>query len=386
MRITKKLLINIVILLILIKPMMFEYINSINRIYFVFKIIISFYIFVNYILNKKISKFTLVIIFYHIVLLISTIINKGALIKFIGSAVNTIALVMFTEMIINKDVEMMFKSYISVLDIYLIINTITILFFPNGLVKSEDNISRIVYFLGIDNRFIFFYLPLIFFRFCYSFYKYDKLQKSDILVYMVCLITFIYKWTVGSLIGCVLYIIFIVFIIDNKKLDKIFNLFTYIIGILIGNYLIVIKQVQTYFADFIINVLHKDPTFSSRTLIWERVVYWIKEKPILGNGYELESIITKKIHGANHPHNYILTILYRGGIIYFALFLLMFIMAGIKLKKYSDNNITRMIAFSICVALFMGFADSFDFAMFFVIIEIGYNINKLIKKSGEKYE
>lgn len=377
MKVKTKFLINIFILMILVKPMIVEYLPSVNKIYYVLKVVVAAYILCRYILNGRISKFTITIIIYNLFLIFSTILNSGDVVKLLGVVINTVSLVIFTEIMIYTDVDEMFKSYIKLLDIYLIINTITILLFPNGMIRS---LKEAVYFLGNDNRFIFFYLPLICFRFCYSYYKYNKLQKMDYIVYLVCLLTLVYKWSVGAMVGLILYIPFVMLLANNNRISKIANLFNYMIVVLVSNYLIVIKQIQFYFENFIVNVLHKDPTLSYRTVIWNKALQWIYQKPIFGNGYESDSVVKEKLIGANHPHNYILTILYRGGIIYFLIFLFLFYLAGKKMKSYQESKITKTIAFTIFSAFIMCLLDSFDFAMFFIIIELGYFIEKFIKK------
>ncbi len=391
MKVNKKLVRNILILAVLIKPMVFLYIDIIDKLYDALRIIVLIYIIVRYISMKKYSKFTLIAGLFNLTLLVSTVINDGDMIHCIGFIINTMGLIFFTEIMMVEDIDLMFKSFIKLLDIYLVINTLSLML-PDGLIHNFVSVTsldgtvhtekRIIYFLGIDNRFIFFYIPLIYFRFCYSYYKYDKLRKSDIFVYIVCILTLLYKWSVGAVIGLILYIPFIIYIVNRKSkiINRVMNLFTYFGSILVANYLIVVAQIQFLFEDFIVNVLKKDPTLSSRTLVWQSTIKWIAKKPILGNGYEFENIAKIKMHGANHPHNYILQMLYRGGIIYFSLFVVLIILAGNKLKKYPDNKISKTIAFSIFIALVMCIADSFDFALFLVMIQLGYHIETLINR------
>ena len=386
MKINKRLLINVILLIILVKPFLVQSIDITDEIYDILKIFAVIYVIINYVVvnikkHKKCSMFTILMIIYNLTMVISTILNSGNVIGCIGTTINTTALVMLTEIMLREDVDLMFRSYIRLLDIYLIINTISLIL-PVGVLSLDQPTP--IFFLGIDNRFIFYYLPIIYFRFCYSYYKFNRLQKMDIFIYLLCLFTLIYRWCVGAMLGLLIYIPFLLFIVNSKFLEKICNLFTYFITALVSNYLIVVVGIQTYFQDFIENTLKKDITFSARTLVWQFTMEWIKQKPIIGNGYEYSEVIMKKNRGANHPHNYMLTILYRGGIILFSIFVCMIVLAAIKMRKFMDKKITKMIAFTIFASLMMSLMDSFDFALFFVMIQLGYHIEDILVKKGEQ--
>ena len=84
--------------------------------------------------------------------------------KCIGVIANTMGLILFTEIMLMEDIDLMFNSYIKLLEGYMIINTFTLLL-PNGI-TNLTNVKTLTYFLGIDNRFIFYYIPLIYFKLC----------------------------------------------------------------------------------------------------------------------------------------------------------------------------------------------------------------------------
>lgn len=85
------------------------------------------------------------------------------------------------------------------------------------------------------------------------------------------------------------------------------------IAVLVLNVGIVIFKIQKIFSFFIVNILHKSIDLTGREKIWNRVLYWVMQKPIMGYGYETSEILQKKFmltdgsyfHFA-HCHNFLL--------------------------------------------------------------------------------
>ncbi len=381
-KIDKNTIIKYFVLFSLIKPQLFLHIKigdiilDMCQLCAILYVLYKYYKYI-YIEHHKVSNFVILIIIFSFFLIIPTLIYSGNIFSCLAMGATTTALVMYTELLMDDSIDKMFKSYINLFDAYIIINSIFIILFPHGL---NNTTLHEVYFLGIDNRFIFYYLPAILFHFCYSYLKYDKLRKIDITIYIVALVTLIYRWSVAAALGLLLYIPFFLIIINRSWpwIDKVCNIFTYIGTMLVANIAIIILKIQNLFKWLIVDILHKDLTFSARTTIWEKVLPWIYKRPIIGNGYEYLETTLAKSNGANHPHNYMLTLLYRGGIIYFCLFLSLLVISGYKMMNYNYHKVTKTIAFTIFVVLFLSLMDSFDFAIFFVIIQMGYNIEKIL--------
>ena len=87
---------------------------------------------------------------------------------------------------------------------------------------------------------------------------------------------------------------------------------------------------------FVEGVLHKDMTFTGRSIAWERVLLLIASKPVFGWGVvdgETATGLLKSIAFVN-PHNQLLDCLWQGGII--LVFILSLIMITIA------SNITKI--------------------------------------------
>ena len=137
-----------------------------------------------------------------------------------------------------------FIVLIFILFIFSIINIITMIF------HDEFNYKELYSFLGMDNRYIFFLLPLCVFMILYSICYNDKLTKFSYLIVFISLFQVVYAWSVGAMITLILLIGYVL-IFDYLKRMRDISLKTYFIIILIFNILLVFVQIQYYFEDFI---------------------------------------------------------------------------------------------------------------------------------------
>ena len=115
---------------------------------------------------------------------------------------------------------------------------------------------------------------------------------------------------------------------------------------------LIIFRLQYLFAGLIHNVLHKDLTMSHRTIIWDKALKMIREKPLVGHGLS-ESYNVFSVHhdytGGNNDvwtsmsgHNEIIQLLYYGGIIAVIVLIAMYIVSTSVRRR---NNSIFMIIF-----------------------------------------
>ena len=143
----------------------------------------------------------------------------------------------------------------------------------------------------------------------------------------------------------------------------------------------------TYINKFSALFDHKSSTLSGRTIIWEKSIYFIKQNPILGYGYDNTLIgdtnnYTLQYDNVfpNDTHNSIIFMLLSSGIVgTIALIYLIFITLkkSFLVVKY-DNKYYYITAF-IVANLFRGLTEScfhYPHALFFlymIVINIRYN-------------
>ena len=316
-------------------------------------------------------------------LLISTILNKGNIEKWITNFTLYLGSIMLIEKYIKKDNIKILKILVIVFYILTIGNTFSFIIFPEGLSQTEY-LKTPIYMLGIDNRFAFTYIPGLCIIGIYDLIKNKKITKVTFIYFFITFGTLLYFWSAGALLVESLFIIYYVCI--YKFHIKIQPRLYFILAIA-GFISLVFFRIQNLFAFFIVDILHKDLTLSSRTLIWDKALKIINQNKFIGIGIQKSNIMTNLLT-AFHSHCDFLNILLQSGIFGLAIYWVILYKALAHLSKYKKNDIVQLVAFSIGVLLIMLLVDTFDItANLFILICIAYNIKYLVernKKDGEK--
>lgn len=183
-------------------------------------------------------------------------------------------------------------------------------------------------------------MPWITFEFLIAELKH-KSYKTPFLWFLVSELTLLYKFSVAAMLISFLWLALFIFR-KNSKLCY-FSKVTFILIFLL-NMLIVVFKVQYLFSDFLTNILHKSPTLSGRTYIWDQILKDVKDNPFLGIG--MQSVDFDKMHffessgiyqleflKVAHGHNSIMTVLYRSGILGTLVYLYCIYIAIKKIQK-----------------------------------------------------
>ncbi len=366
----------IFIFFILIKPGIFsEYTNfiKIGNIIDIFKIIIVCYVISMFFINKLELNKTYTLLIYYLILFIPTILYNGDIINLLINSINLLTWII----LFNYNIKYNKNNFLDALEIIfyilIVINSITIFLYPGGMYKNSSGFLA-NYFLGYDNNFILFILPSISISYLNSYRKYNKLSKRTIILYIISLLSLIKSWTVTSLIVFILFtIIYILFLLKDKYSKLIKNILFCIL--LIIGFIILIKYTNIY--EYItVNILKKDTTLSSRTIIWKIYIEYINKQPILGYGVEyINELILKTRYF--HAHNLYLNLLYQGGIIELINFIYIIVLFY---PKNSDKYSNFMK--SIIISFLIGFifkADTIIY-MFFITLLLCYYLKDFFIK------
>lgn len=369
----------LLLLLPFFKPPYINSISILDGIFNMWKVISTLIIVFIYFVNDKWSKIIFYICIFQLILFISTILNKGSYWNFFSRACSIIGLCMITEISMKTNRNQMLKYIYIIMSILVIVNFLTVLAFPNGLYFLTDidtNTPR--YFLDMDNRFIFVYLPTTVITFLYSLYNYNTIRFRELVIFAIAIFTLLYKWSVGAMLGMSIYILYFIFIY-KKRLSDIFNFYTYSIIITLIFFSIVIFRVQDYFKYFIVDILGKDLSLSGRIYIWDRVQEYIRMKPILGNGIEQYKVVRSHILQV-HAHCHILNVLYQSGFLGLITFIGILNSFGKKLYRFKKYELSKLLSISYFIWMFILIIDSYDGVdgYMYMIFIISYHIDKFI--------
>lgn len=383
MRINKAKINNIEVLLIMLflfpyyKPDCLTSFYQVNYIYTIMSILAFVFLFLIYIKRKIVSKFDLLVILFYSLILFSTFFHDGNILKVISDISLNMGIIIMVNLFLKDNRMEFLKALLIYFYLLLILNTISIFVFPDGIVQTEY-LKTPIYLLGIDNRFAFTYIPGLCIIALYDYLFNNRFTKLTYIYFVATYITFIYFWTVGALVAESLFILFYI-LIYKLKIKNLIN--KYLPTVIILFFAVVVFRLQNLFKYIIVTVLHKDLTFTSRTLIWDKVIKLISDNKILGIGVQKSNTMIKYI-SAFHSHSHFLNITLQGGFIGILVYIIMLFIVFKELNDYKKFFVAQIVAFSLFVLYIALIVDTFDITgNLFLLLAIGYNIRYLVQRT-----
>lgn len=295
-------------------------------------------------------------------------------------------LILLTETGLQRHTRVFLYSFMLVGTITSLINAFTIFAYgyEGGMREITMEFGRYTsenyFFFAEDNATFFWTWPVMVITWIYYF-RYNKRRKMLIwasFFSVITIISYIYMWSMMAMMaviseGIILIIMYhgikryktqkVITIMSGNRKIHVGSIFTFnkaVLSGIIASILLVFTRFLSRFTSLIEGTLQKSITLSGRTNIWERAIFRILVSPIIGYGNESVEMSTAKL-GINHTHNFILEILYRGGIIGLLLFMITLFACG---KKSLEAKKSILYSF-FCVSLMIFFVSvSVEFAFY----------------------
>lgn len=362
------------------EPLLFkeELFSSLDKLYSILKVLSFFVIiFLFFIKNShriKISGCSFFIILYEIVLFCSTVFHNGDIVRYCGPAISVISLVLLVEFVNFNFFEDFLKILRNLLFSLLILEVVLQLLYPEGIIKEIN-------FLGIDNRLVFFFIPLIFVSVSYDILKKEKISVLTLTIILLSLWSTISLWAVGGFLGIIILFLSVVFEEKLSKL-KLLSLTNVLLLILFLNCAVVLLQAQFYFEDFITEVLKKDVTLTGRTYLWDWAIESVLIYPTFGFGVQSEDFMRIVFNWVVHPHNMLLNYLITSGLFGTAIIFVMYFYLCSKVNIIQNSRLRILSILTVFTILFLSIADTLDSSAFIMIYVI---ISKLSDYSNVSY-
>lgn len=384
-RYNKSHLICILLLLPFLEPLLFKYDQYaiIDYCYSIAKLISFFIIlFATFLHKVKINKIICLIFLYEFILGLSTIYNQGDFISYCGPAVNVLGLSLITNYYFPKIKLNYIKCLYIILFVLVLINAVFIIIKPTGFIPLRFSTDAIKGFLGIENRYVFFLLPLIFYASLYSIIKHKKLNNIFYISAFISLFSIIKTWSVGAMLGMILLILFLIIFIakDKKSIIRNLDFKYYFLVIVFLNISIVLFHIQDLFASFIVKYLHKDITLTARTLVWPVAIKLIQKNFAFGIGIQYSNYLKNNLLGVQHPHNLFLSILLTSGFVGFIVYIMIFLTIDKNTKNLHNKRVKFIFNISIFILLFMSLADTIDTGLFFTMYIVAAMYQRVMEK------
>ena len=362
----------------------------------IIKIAITLFLVLRYVfIHRGVSSLVILTAFYALVPAIVTFINGGKYISVIRNIIVLPAIVMWCDYIQHKGKFILVNSLSLLLESFIYINLLTILLVPDGLYQFEPIeglVSDRVWFLGYRTGHN---IYLIFGCICgYIRYLYSEKNSLDliriIVLFGASVATVILIGTGTGFVVITAFVVLIPFCAINKKVRMTFS-WAILFHVVLFFAITVFFASQLFVGYF--SLFNKSATLTGRTELWAFTWLRIIQSPIFGHGYMNDSDLMwlrLLAGGATTSHNALLDMLFRGGIVTFALFILILIDVGRCLKRNGlslfFNN--TLICLYICMFFVMQAESGMDSVVLFTMIsliailpDIG-SANPIVKRTG----
>lgn len=228
-----------------------------------------------------------------------------------GSTLNVFGISIFTYLALRQSTKAFFKGGSLLLGSYVVINTLTVFLFPNGMYASS--MYTMNFFLSYRTAWFVFYLEAAFLCLLNNELYPSKEAKSWLVFVLVCeYLSMIKVWTATGLL-CITLGLLLVYLWKKKRIP-LFSVKAIILVEMVLCAIIVLFHMQEKFSFLIVGILKKDITFSQRVRIWNNALNAVLKSPWIGYGAMNTSRAVSILgYGVNHAHCYYLnTALYYG--------------------------------------------------------------------------
>lgn len=329
-----------------------------------------------YLYRGKLSKIVLLIILWELISVGTSLLNGVSDLRPITNALMVVSLAMVTELSIKYSVVKFYRTLLKIISALVLANFILCLLYPSGLEMTSlyTNTKNPMYLLGIDNGMVGNLIPFLFlicvFLFCDK--NSNKGARLFVAASLVALVTII---IVGSATGLFVLIVNISFtviftILQKRKIPYRIALIVYCIFFV----MIIILQSNNFIVSTIAELLGRNGTFTGRSLLWSAALEEIAGRPFLGYGYTGGNITIWG--GVYSSHNMFLEMMIQGGVLYFAVFI---IITYIAIKRISQAPIAlgNTLFLGIYCFLLKGLMETGVSEIYFIFIVLAYYVTSV---------
>ena len=360
--------------LMLIKPYFLGINSLVNLVCNILMLIIAGSIYFLSFYKNKISKLQVAIFLFMGISFLSTLFVSKDITYFFKYFIQYSTISLYSELLIKNNLSSFFKNISILLYVLILANFLTVLFFPNGFFEDE------VFLLGYDNATIVLLLLGSMFIIFSSYYFYKKIKWWATIPFILTVLTYYIRWSVGAMIGCIILLIYFLVFYRKPKCTKWLNIRTFYWGAFILFVLIVVFGIQNHFAFIIEDIFHKSVTLTGRTSIWQKCFDQILQNPLLGIGM-MNYEVRFDLIGIYHAHCTFLNVILESGFIglisYFYLWHL--IIKSLLINK--ENKLINLLSFSFLSYLVMTLVDVIDNSeVLYIFYNLAYFSPYIIRK------
>lgn len=339
-----------------------EITGSYDVIFDVWKLVMAILVFICFFCSKrKLSLPLISVCSIQIIYFISTVVHFGELSAAIVQMVSNISLCLYVDYMFEEEEYIAVRNLCYPTVTMAILTALTMfIYYPHGMyqIKYLNYTESSNYLWGFDNTSGLLFIPTIFFLIIYSLYvNKKKTYFKTLLLLALFVVAFFYVDSKTAYLMMFLILLGFIFTIYNKWKFKIINPKLIPMLIILGFIAVFLFNENISILWNFVSKEGKYYSVKARFIFWQRIVGCFTKSPIIGYGLENELSISSKI-GIDHPHNYFMDLLYRGGIIAF-LFMICFL-AFIVRNKIIKDSISIMTGFCLLAILILVMLDYYN--------------------------
>ena len=379
MKLSKKSLIYLFMLIPLLEPAFIStteldtIFSLLRRILFLFSVFLVLLCW-NKSQNKKRYRILWCVYLYFLVLLLCTALSpSGNFLQWSYLALLDMSICNIVFLWIREDRDRCISYLLFYVEVLLAINLFTLICYPDGLFTTGVYPQ---YFLGYDNTHIRWIMPALTLSLLWSYTQEKKgLWKKNLggihprtfILYCICLVQVVISKSATSIVGFSVFTILIVLLSKNNS--DFFNRRRRLYSIKVAYLVAIVGTVMvsliafSYFGE----LLNKIETFFgknlqiNRIIVWRRVLESIMENLFTGVGVELATTTSMKLFNSLlqgvSAHNYLLNVLYQGGLIGFIAFINIYRTIGKKISYCSGSLPSAYFSIYYLAIAVMGLAE-----------------------------
>lgn len=294
-------------------------------------------------------------------ILVSTFINGGDIKAAIVQVVSVTSICIYFDYCLRINQYKAISTLMMPLVFMALLTVATmILYYPEGMYTvgetSKGYVEHQNYLWGFDNSSIFNFIPGMYLMGLYSLMR--NRRKTNIIVLIVFLLiafAFLYVFSITAFLGCfTIVFVFVLLLFLKKRIRFLSTRNLLLIVVVVSLILLIAKDNIKILMDF---AIRNDKYFSikARFNIWNNVINYWKDSPLLGYGIEDKIDLSRKI-GIDHPHNFFMDVLYRAGIM--GVISIIGLFSNLIRGKWNDSHVN---AFSSVVVFVLILISQFDF-------------------------
>lgn len=401
-RLSKRVIFMMAVFAIILEPRGFQELPTADNVYNILKLSVGiatvFYCI--FIRNFRLTKWWLLLFSYRFFLLISTWQTYGSFTKeWTIMTCDLLLVVLLIEIFIkNCSYAKTMKALYLILIIYHAVNLYLCIFPEKSIFDTA--INKKIFLLGGRTNIQYSGIPMIAISLIVSYL--EKKRVLSVYTFLALLLfgsEVLLQWTATSVFGFAVITAGILLVGSGRYFQyerKRLSLNILGIAALCFNYSIIVLRVQDYFKTFIVDILHRDLTFTHRIYMWDVGLYKLAQSPVWGYGEGRQGNIlseswmynyTDFVHwGLQQGHSQLIQTLHDGGAVGFLLLIIILVVTGKTLNKYSDTRIKNALIVVIATTYFMMLTEILAYYVYYfmMLTAVYYLKNELDRReTGE---